>query len=203
MVLGETTSLEATLQLAGAQFLPRAWLEMNQLLRPSAGQMWGGVGVGGRPLEGRGTLAFEGLFVAGIGGSYPLGNWEEGRETQGGGAGGRPTLRLRGLSGRSLVWNRAVTGETLCLLTSKAASAASAAFEATPQNTPSGRLNPPPARLQKPETKVFPSAWLSLATRWLSLGTQRYLFLRVSELGQFLRFSGNRDGYRELKRLYS
>lgn len=78
MVLGETTSLEATLQLAGAQFLPSAWLEMNQLLRPSAGQMWGGEGVGGRPLEGRGVLAFEGLFVAGIGGLYPLGNWEEG-----------------------------------------------------------------------------------------------------------------------------
>lgn len=185
MVLGETTRLEATLQLAGAQFLPRAWLEMNQLLHPSAGQMWGGERVGGRPLEGRGVLAFEGLFVAGIGGSYPLGNWEEGGETQGGGAGGRPTLRLRGLSGRSLVWNRAVTGETLCLLTSKAASAASAAsaaFEATQQNTPSGRLNPPPARLPKPETKMFPSAWLSFATRWLSIGTQRYLFLRLSEL---------------------
>lgn len=69
MLLGETTSLEATLQLAGAQFLPRAWLEMNQLLRPSAGQMWGGERVGGRPLEGRRVLAFEGLFVAGIGGS--------------------------------------------------------------------------------------------------------------------------------------
>lgn len=50
MVLGETTSREATLQLAGAKFLPRAWLEMNQLLRPSAGQMWGGEG--GAPVAG-------------------------------------------------------------------------------------------------------------------------------------------------------
>lgn len=83
MLLGETTSLEATLQLAGAQFLPRAWLEMNQLLRPSAGQMWGGERVGGRPLEGRQVLAFEGLFVAGIGGSDPLGNARGGRRDAG------------------------------------------------------------------------------------------------------------------------
>lgn len=79
---------------------------------------------------------------------------------------GRPTLRPGGLSGRSLVWNRAVTGETLCLLTSKAASAASAAFEATQQNTHSGLLNPPLAHFQPLETKMFPSsAWLSLAMR--------------------------------------
>lgn len=83
MVLGETTSLEASLQLAGAQFLPWAWLEMNQLLRPSAGQMWGGERAGGRPLEGRGVLAFEGLFVAGIGGSDPLVNWRGGRRDAG------------------------------------------------------------------------------------------------------------------------
>lgn len=46
MVLRKTTSLEATLRLAGAQLLSRAWLEMNQLLRRSARQMWGGEKVG-------------------------------------------------------------------------------------------------------------------------------------------------------------
>lgn len=34
---------------------------------------------GGRTLQGRWVLAFEGLFVAGIGGSYPLGNRRVGR----------------------------------------------------------------------------------------------------------------------------
>lgn len=38
---------------------------------------------GGRPLEDSSVLAFEGLFVAGIGGSYPLGNWRGGRRDAG------------------------------------------------------------------------------------------------------------------------
>lgn len=46
VVLRKTTILEATLRLAGAQFLSRAWLEMNQLQRRSARQMWGGEKVG-------------------------------------------------------------------------------------------------------------------------------------------------------------
>lgn len=46
MVLRKTTSLEATLRLAGAQLLSRAWLEMNRLRRRSARQMWGGEKVG-------------------------------------------------------------------------------------------------------------------------------------------------------------
>lgn len=79
---------------------------------------------GGRALEGSRVLAFEGLFVAGIGGSYPLGNRRRGRRDAAGRSRGPAALRLRCLSGRSLVWNPAVTGETLCLLTSKAASAA-------------------------------------------------------------------------------
>lgn len=90
---------------------------------------------GGRPLEGRSELAFEGLFVAGIGGSHPLGNRRGGRRDAGRRSRGRPTPPRRGLSGRSLVWSPAVTGETLCLLTSKVASA-------TQQNTPPGRLQP-------------------------------------------------------------
>lgn len=38
---------------------------------------------GGCPLEGRSVLAFEGLFVAGIGGSHPLGNGKGGRRDAG------------------------------------------------------------------------------------------------------------------------
>ena len=114
-----------------------------------------------------------------------MGTGRRGRRDAGGGA-GAPALRLSGRSGRSLVWSRAVTGETLCLLTSKAASAASAAFEAGPRNPPSGRLNPPPGRLHQRETKLFPSsAWFSAATRWLSLCTQRYLFLRLMNLADY------------------
>lgn len=173
-----------------------AWREMNQRLSPSAGQMCGREG---RPLERRSVPAFEGCLWPGL---VARVRWRaRGRvrgETPGGGA--RRPPRLRGRSGRSLVWNRAVTGETLCLLTSKAASAASAAFEAAQQNTPSGRLNPPPARFQRLRMKIFPPAWLRLAAWWLSLCIQRFL-LRLSELGWLQRFSTHRNGNRELKRV--
>jgi hypothetical protein len=86
------------------------------------------------PVRGRRALSFEGLFVAGIGGSYPLGNRERreerrGEEELGAGAAG---LGRGCMSGRSLVCHRAVTAETLCLLTSKAAGAAWTTFEAMP-----------------------------------------------------------------------
>lgn len=101
--------------------------------------------------------AFEGLFVAGIGGSYPLGHRRGGRGRAGGGAGSRLTRRLGGgRGGRSRGWDRAVTARTLCLLISKAASAASAAFAAARQNTPSSRRSPPLGRCQQLETKMFP-----------------------------------------------
>lgn len=41
LVPGRTSTPKGPLQLAGAQFLPGTWLEMNRLLRRGAGQTWG------------------------------------------------------------------------------------------------------------------------------------------------------------------
>lgn len=71
---------------------------MTQLLRSSAGLLWCGRG----PAEGPGArwralaLGFEGVFVAGIGGSHPPGTrerWEDRRREE----------ELDGVSGRSRV----------------------------------------------------------------------------------------------------
>lgn len=60
--------------------------------------MWHGEGAAPRrPLEGCPVLSFEGLFVAGIGGSHPLGSRERREER-------RQEEELGGLSGSSPVW---------------------------------------------------------------------------------------------------
>lgn len=53
MVLGETTSLEGLpCNLPERSSFP-AWRQMNQRLRPRAGQMWGGEGPVRGPLSSR------------------------------------------------------------------------------------------------------------------------------------------------------
>lgn len=138
----------------------------------------------GRPLEGRWVPAFEGLFVAGIGGSYRLRKRRGGRRDA-----GRRSPGLADAVTPRFDWQEprlepgGYWGDAL-FATYESSFGCLGGFRSRSKNTPPSHLNPPPGGFRQLATKMFPfSAWFSLATRWLSFCTQRYLFLRLIELG--------------------
>lgn len=112
----------------------------------------------GRPLEGRLTLGFEGVFAAGIGGSHPLGTRERREER-------RQEVELDGVSGRSLPGADPAVTALFANLDSGLGWSGGHSTELA-----SGPLKPQPTVAR---SRIVPSRRLSAAMRWLSLCTQR------------------------------